>query len=308
MADLLTTLTIGGRGLPNRIVMAPGPCGATNPDGFISAAAVAYYERRAYGGVGLIITEALRVIPPDDAHDVAHLGLYADAFVPALRQLVKAIRAHGSRVFFALDAPTQPEPPPLSALRTLAEAFVRAAWRAHCAGADGIMLTAADGGLLYSLLSPLHNQRDDAYGQSGTGRQRLIFEIIEEVRRWMGGRLLIGFRFFADEFTPGGLTLQDARVLAKRLTAAGVRLLDVTAPATPATVARFPGWSVPLANSIKRVIDVPVIGSGDFGDAHLADSIIRDGSVDLVMLDQTLRLDPDWPIKAREALADTYEG
>ncbi|NTU84822.1 MAG: NADH:flavin oxidoreductase [Chloroflexales bacterium] len=303
MADLFSSLIIGGRGLPNRIAMAPGPCGAARADGFVGDEAIAYYERRARGGVGLIFTEALRVAPPDEVLRGAHLGIYHDVFVPGLRRLSVAVRAYGARIVLTLDEPARPEATPAD-LRALAEAFVLAAWRAHCAGADGIMLTAADGGLLYDLISPLRNQRADAYGRGSAGRQRLALEIVEEIRRWLGPRQIIGFRLLADEFAPGGLTLQDARVLAKRLTAAGVRLLDVTAPNDPSNVARFPGWSVPLANSIRRVIDVPVIGSGDLGDPHLADSIIRDGSVDIVMLDKALRLDPDWPGKALEALAD----
>ncbi|MEI8166652.1 MAG: NADH:flavin oxidoreductase, partial [Chloroflexales bacterium] len=299
---------IGGRGLPNRIAMAPGPCGATNPDGFVSDEALAYYTRRASGGVGLIITEALRVTPPEEALCTVHLGIYADAFVPRLRRLVTAIRVYGARVIFTLDDPPPPALAPIATLQVCIEAFAFAAWRAHCAGADGVMLTSADGGLLYSLLSPLHNQRDDAYGESSQGRQRMAIEIIEAIRRWLGTRLIIGFRLLADEFTPGGLTLQDARMLAKRLTAAGVHLLDVTTPDTSTNVASFPGWSLPLANSIKRVVDVPVIGSGDLGDPLLVDSAIRDRSVDLIMLDQTLRLDPDWPIKARVTLDDADDG
>jgi 2,4-dienoyl-CoA reductase-like NADH-dependent reductase (Old Yellow Enzyme family) len=125
---------------------------------------------------------------------------------------------------------------------------------------------------------------------------------VEGARRWLGYRLIIGFRLLADEFTPGGMSLQDARVAAKRLTAAGVRLLDITAPLAVAQVAHFPGWAVPLANSIKRVTDVPVIGSGLLGDPQLADSVVRDGSVDLVMLAQALRDDPDWPRAARQSL------
>jgi 2,4-dienoyl-CoA reductase-like NADH-dependent reductase (Old Yellow Enzyme family) len=274
----------------------------------VSDEALAYYTRRASGGVGLIITEALRVTPPQDPLCTAHLGIYADAFVPRLRRLVTSIRAYGARVLFTLDEPTPPASPPAATLQVITEAFALAAWRAHCAGADGVMLTSADGGLLYSLLSPLHNQRDDAYGAGGEGRQHMAIEIVEEIRRWLGTRLIIGFRLLADEFTPGGLTLQDARMLAKRLTAAGVRLIDVTTPDSSANVASFPGWSLPLANSIKRVVDVPVIGSGDLGDPHLTDGVIRDHSIDLVMLDQTLRLDPDWPIKARVTLDDGDDG
>jgi len=50
---------------------------------------------------------------------------------------------------------------------------------------------------------------------------------------------------------------------------------------------------------------VPVIGSGELGDPHLADSVVRDGSVDLVMLDGSLRRDPDWPLRARDILERT---
>lgn len=302
MADLFSTLSIGGRELPNRIAMAPGPSGAAGADGFVGDAVVDYYWRRARGGVGLVITEALRVAAPADDPAAPHLGIYADAFVPGLRRLIRAARAEGARVILSLDEPAAPGP--TAPLAPLAEAFGLGIWRAHCAGADGVMLSGADGGALHSLLSPLRNARADAYGRSGDGRQRLALEIVEGARQWLGRRMILGFRLLADELTPGGLTLQDARVLAKRLTAGGVRLLDVAVPADQPNVARFPGWAVPLANSIKRVVDVPVIGSGELGDPHLADSIVRDGSVDLVMLDQSLRLDPDWPRRAREALAE----
>lgn len=308
MANLFSPLTIGGRGLPNRIAMAPGPCGAASADGFAGAGAIDYYEQRARGGVGLVMTEALRVASPAEPLRAAHLGIYADAFVPGLAQLVTAAHAHGARVLFALDEPAPPEPLSAADLSALADAFVLAAWRAHCAGADGIMLSAADGGLFHSQLSPPPSRRHDVPGRGSPGRQSLALEIVEAVRRWLGPRIIIGFRILAEEFTPGGLTLQDARVLAKRLTAAGVRLLDVTVRDAPSHVARFPGWLVPLANSIKRVVDVPVIGSGDLDDPHLADSVIRDGSVDLVMVDKALRLDPGWPLKARERLAEKDEG
>ncbi len=299
MADLFSPLSINGRELRNRIAMAPGPSGAALADGFATDALIDYYWRRARGGVGLLLTEALRVTPPPAARPAAHLGLYADAFVPGLRHLITAAAAQGARVMLTLDEPTTHGVAPAQ----LAEAYLLAIWRAHSAGADGVMLSAADGGALYDMLSPLRNQRADAYGGDSAGRQRLALEIVEGARSWFGRRLILGFRLLADEFTPGGLNLQDARVLAKRLTAAGVRLLDVAVPADPPNVARFPGWAIPLADSIRRVVDVPVIGEGELGDPLLADSIVRDGSVDLIMLDQSLRRDPDWPRHAQEQLA-----
>jgi 2,4-dienoyl-CoA reductase-like NADH-dependent reductase (Old Yellow Enzyme family) len=168
------------------------------------------------------------------------------------------------------------------------------------------MLSAADGGVLRELLSAELNRRADIYGGSIAGRLRLPMEIIDGVRAWMGSRFLIGFRLIAEEFVPGGMSLQDARVIAKRVVAAGVSLLDVTVDShTESPVARFPGWCIPLANSIKRVIpDVPVIGSGLLSDPYLADSVVQDGSVDLVMLGRTLRRHPDWPLRARDLLSE----
>lgn len=302
MPDLFSPLSVVGRQLPNRIVLAPLPSGFAAPDGFVAPGLVEYWSRRS--GVGLLLSEPLQVVPPESV--TPHLAIYDDAFVPGLRRLVEAARAGGARAMLTLDAPAAAAASPH--LAAIAEAFIVAAWRAHCAGADGVMLTAADRGLLQSLLSPLQNHRVDAYGGGLDGRLRLTLEVLDGVRRWLGRRLIVGFRVMADELTPGGASLQDTRVVAKRLTAAGVRLLDIAAPNPAPQVAHFPGWAVPLANSIKRITDVPVIGSGLLGDPALADSIVRDGSVDLVMLGATLRDDPDWPALARAQLTPASPG
>lgn len=300
MPDLFSPLTIGGCELPNRIVMAPLPSGLAAADGFVGPELVEHYARRARGGVALIVTEPLLALPPPDPA-ARHLGVYSDLFVPGLRRLVAATHAHGAGVLLALDAPAAP--PGACNLPEVIEAFLLAAWRAHCAGADGLMFTAADGGLLQSLLSPLTNHRKDEYGGDLGGRLRAALAIVEGVRGWLGRRTLLGFRLIADELTPGGLGLQDARVVVKRLTAAGVHLIDAAPPVSAPSVARFPGWAIPLASSIRRITDVPVIGSGLIDDPLLADSVVRDGSVDLVMLGRALQRDPDWPRAARARLA-----
>ncbi|NTW03292.1 MAG: NADH:flavin oxidoreductase, partial [Oscillochloris sp.] len=194
MADLLSPLTISGKELPNRIVMAPAPSGLAAVDGFVCADLVDYYARRAQGGVGLILSEPLLVSPPPIDERAIHVGIYADAFVPGLRRLVMAARAHGTRVMFSLyaaEAASDFDTPDLLATR---DSFVLAAWRAYCAGADGVVLSSADGGLIHMLVSPVRNHRLDVYGGGVSGRLRFLLEIIESVRAWMGSRLIIGFR------------------------------------------------------------------------------------------------------------------
>lgn len=297
MPELFTPLALGSHLLANRIVLAPTPSGHSTADGFATPPLIEHYTQRACGGVALILSEPILVTPPD--YPQPHLGAYADVFVPGLRELATTARSNGARIFFTLRAPALHSGTVLAPLR---EAFLMAGWRAIAAGADGVMLSAADGGALQLLLSPLHNRRCDRYGGSLEGRLRFLAELLEAMRERGGRQLLLGVRMFADELVPGGMSLQDSRVVAKRLVAAGAHLLDVTAPSAGSRVALFPGWSIPLASSIKRVVDVPVIGSGLLDDPYLADSVIRDGSVDLVMLGRVLQRDPDWPRTARLCL------
>lgn len=306
MAHLFSPLTVGNKRLSNRIVMAPYPSGHTAQDGFVSDEFYRYYLQRAHGNVGLIVTEPAQVLAPIPEGTQRHLGIYDDTFVPGIRRLAQAVHGSGAQFYMLLDAPGYLAQQSTTAqLQQLVRSFMRAAWRALAADCDGIILSAADGGVLHALTSPLSNRRTDQYGGSLTNRLRLPLEIIEGIRNWLGTHVLIGFRLIAEEFAPEGITLQDARVNARRLAAAGIRLIDVTTDSSDrAPVAYFPGWRVPLAERIKQVVpDIPVIGSGSLGDPHLADSVIRDGSVDLVMLGRALRDNPYWAHIARIVLA-----
>jgi 2,4-dienoyl-CoA reductase-like NADH-dependent reductase (Old Yellow Enzyme family) len=295
MPHLFSPLRIGRLELRNRIVMSPMPSGFANESGFINERLIEYYRQCAAGGVALIITEPLLVIAPDSSANLHHLALYHDCFIPRLREICTVAHQLGARVLVTLDALA----PNAEHLRPpqVAEAFSAAAWRALTAGCDGFMLSAADEGLLHSLLSPLRAAAKPAIAPAGHDRLRLPLLIIDAIRDWPGKHALIGFRLVAEEFAPGGLTLQDTRLMARRLTTAGIRLLDITVDRqTAVPLARFPGWAIPLAGSIKRIVsDVPVIGSGQLSDPLVADGSIRDGSVDLVMLGAALRSRPDWP-------------
>jgi 2,4-dienoyl-CoA reductase-like NADH-dependent reductase (Old Yellow Enzyme family) len=306
MAHLFSPITIAHTRLANRIVMAPLPSGYAKIDGFIGDPLIDYYIQRARGGTGLIITEPMRVVANHTGYTRAHIGIYDDVFIPYLRQLTTIIHEYGSQVVVMLDAPaTIAEVSTERELRRVTEQFILAAWRAYAANFDGIMLSAADGGLLHILTSPLLNHRYDSYGRSLDGRLRMVEDILESVRQWIGRHFLLGFRLVAEEFDVGGITLHDARVIARRAVGAGAHILDVTADTrnNQTQIATFPGWCIPLATNIKRTLpDVPIIGSGQLGEPHLADSIIREGSVDLVMLGKTLRANPEWPSLARSFL------
>ena len=67
-------------------------------------------------------------------------------------------------------------------------------------------------------------------------------------------------------------------------------------------MARFPGWRVPLAEGIKSVVEVPVMVGGQLNDPLLANSVVRDGSADLIAIGEWLKLEPNWPRRAWAAL------
>lgn len=302
MAGLFSPMDFGREYLRNRIVRAPLPTGAASPGGFVSEELIAYYAARAAGGTSLIITEPISVIPLDLS---AMLALHDDSFIPGLRRLRGEVQTGGAVLAALLSSP----PLPLARLQTepltpVREAFVAAVWRAYAAGCSAVILDGADGLLLHQLLSPYTNRRADSYGEGPSGRMQLALEIVEEVRRWLGSTVMLGYRLPADDLLPDGLSLQDSRVFAKRLVAAGVSFLDVTAgyPADESHVARFPGWQVPLASAIRSIAEVPVIANGQLDDPLLADSIIADGSADLIGIADALDDDPSWPRRAAEAL------
>jgi 2,4-dienoyl-CoA reductase-like NADH-dependent reductase (Old Yellow Enzyme family) len=294
MADLFTPLQVAGQQLRNRIVMAPAPSGLAGRDGFCHSALVSYYERRAMGGVGMIITEPMLVEEP--LTPMAHLGIWHDCYLPALRRLTAAAHAFGSRIVFLLEML-----PGTSPLYDLVERYVQAAWRALAAGADGVFISIADQGELAAMVAA--GCQPDGHVQPIAERIQPVLTILEQIHLCFGRRLWVGLRMPVAELVPGGLTHQDARIIARRAVAAGAQFLDVTLNRYTPDVARFPGWTIPLVVGIRRIAsEAIVIGSGQLSDPWLADSLIREGSVDLVMLCTALRLLPEWPHLARRAL------
>jgi 2,4-dienoyl-CoA reductase (NADPH2) len=95
---LLSPISIGSMTLRNRIVMAPMGVEIVDSDGQANEGIVRYYEERARGGVGMIITEVCAIAYPGGANSVHQLGLSEDAFVPALRELTSRVHQHGAKM------------------------------------------------------------------------------------------------------------------------------------------------------------------------------------------------------------------
>lgn len=95
-------LTIRGTTLPNRVVMSPMTRGFC-PGGAPTEQVCDYYSRRAAGGFGLVITEAIGVDHPSALGD-AGLGedhipvLHGEAPLAGWRRAVEAVHAAGGKI------------------------------------------------------------------------------------------------------------------------------------------------------------------------------------------------------------------
>jgi 2,4-dienoyl-CoA reductase-like NADH-dependent reductase (Old Yellow Enzyme family) len=289
---LFSTIALGRVHLRNRIVYESLPADDLRTDGHATQGLCSFYAERAQQGTALVVTAPVRFTQPDDAA-LPHLGLYSDTHTSSLGVCIQATHIAGAAVLVMLDERLPPAPTPVQ-LRHATHGLMRAASRAYEAGADGIMLSANNHGLLHYLCTPPFTD----------GRFTQAVTIVEMHRKQLGRGFLLGMRLCVDETQPGGLSLHDTRVVARRLSSAGVGLIEIQVSHSTATpVAHFPGWCVPIAAALKAVVDVPIMVGGLLDDVLIADSVLQDGAADLICLGERLHTDPTWPARARATLA-----
>lgn len=330
MANPFDPLETGRLTLKNRLVMAPIKTAFGAPDGQVTDRVIAYFRRRAVGGVGLIISEPLYVARSGAEHP-KQLGIDGDDRIDGLRRLVSAIHEGGAKVFAHLnhagraanpkasgEQPLAPsrvtcgstgvEPRELgeTQIRELVQAHAEAARRAKAAGFDGLELQFGLGYLVAQFLSPATNLRDDGYGGDPERRRRFASEVFAAVREAAGDALPISVRVSASEQTPKGLKLDDAKDLARHLETWGADLLHVvTGTSCEAPPWYFqhmvlpPGVNESLAAELGREVDLPVMAAGRLGDPTRIRSILAEREIDLVALGRPLIADADLPNKLR---------
>jgi len=182
--------------------------------------------------------------------------------------------------------------------------FRDAAERALDAGFRIVEIHAAHGYLLHEFLSPLSNHRDDGYGGSFENRSRVVREVVEAVRSCWPERLPLSVRISATDWAEGGWGVDEAVELARVLGDRGVDLVDTSSgglvPHQKVPVA--PGYQVPFAARIRREAGVATAAVGLITDPVQADSVVRDGAADLVLLGREMLRRPHWPLYAAHAL------
>ncbi len=336
---LFSPFAVRGLTLRNRIAVSP-MCQYSSTDGFATDWHLVHLGSRAVGGAGLVFTEAAAVSAPGriSPHD---LGIYDDRHVEPLARAVRFVRSHGAAAGIQLAhagrkastkrpweggapltaaegawpvigpsplpfADGYPTPQALSeaGIQAIIADFRHAARRALAAGFDLIELHAAHGYLLHSFLSPLSNQRTDAYGGNLENRMRFVREVAATVRGIIPDAMPLFVRISATDWTDGGWDVEQSVVLARALAKDGVDLIDCSSGGgvAKARIPIGPGYQVPLAEQVRRAAGIPTAAVGMITEPAQADTIVRAGQADLVLLARAFFRDPYWPLHAARTL------
>jgi 2,4-dienoyl-CoA reductase (NADPH2) len=323
---LFEPFEVAGLRLPNRLVMPPMGTGLPDHEGFVTDETIAYYRRRAQGGIGLICVEASLVSP--EAYGVGpEIRLHDPKFVPGLRRLAVAVQDEGVPVGVQLwhpgrqtllGEPIAPSAVPLSPrtkvphaltvdeIRQLIGRYAESAYNCREAGHDFVEVHAAHCYLPCEFLSPLSNRREDDYGGSLENRARFLLEIVAAIRSDCGDDFPIFVRLSGEEGAEGGFSVDETAQVARWLEGAGVVCISVSGGNWYALHLTIPpmslerGCLVPAAAAIRKAVSVPVIAAGRLDDPELAERVIADGDADLIAVGRALIADADWPRKLRE--------
>jgi len=198
----------------------------------------------------------------------------------------------------------------LADIADVRQQFVEAACRALQAGFDLVELHAAHGFLLHSFMSPVTNQRRDAYGGDFVGRHRLSLELVAAVREhWPSGKPLF-VRVSALDGVDHGRNFDESLAFAREAGRAGVDVIDCSSggiaghSASTAGVGgpRGYGFQVPYAERIRRESGVASMAVGLITEPALAEAVIADGRADLIAIGRQALVDPNWPLHAQAEL------
>jgi 2,4-dienoyl-CoA reductase-like NADH-dependent reductase (Old Yellow Enzyme family) len=189
-------------------------------------------------------------------------------------------------------------------IQAIVEAFGEAARRACEAGFRVVEIHAAHGYLIHEFLSPLSNQRTDAYGGSFENRTRILREIVASVRRSWPERAPVFVRISATEWVDGGWDIEQSIELARQVKELGVDLIDCSSGGNvaQARIPVGPGYQTSLAERIRRESGIMTGALGMITSAVQAEHILVTGQADAVVIAREMLRDPYWPLRAAREL------
>jgi len=322
--------------LANRVVVSAMDMYSAQ-DGTPSDFHLVHLGGKALGGAGLVMTEMV-CVSADGRITPGCAGMYAPEHEEAWQRVTAFVHGssgakiglqlgHSGRkgatrlMWEGMDEPLTtgtwevcgPSPLPYSAglsqvpreltvaeMAQITGQFVAAAEAAERAGFDLLELHCAHGYLLSSFISPISNQRTDAYGGTLAGRLKYPLEVFAAVRAAWPSHKPMTVRISACDWVPGGVTRADAVEIAAAFAAAGADAIDVsTGQVTPDEKPAFGrSYQTPFADAIRNQVGIATIAVGVISSYDDVNSLIVAGRADLCALGRAHLYDPNWTLHA----------
>lgn len=325
---LFSPLKVGSLSLSNRIIMGSMHTGLEDSGKYFHHLA-AFYEERARGGVGLIVTGGFA--PNRSGWLVPFSGKMSQSSeVKTHKILTERVHKYSTKIFLqilhagryayhplavapsAIKSPISPfKPWKMSEKNILAtiQDFAICAALAKEAGYDGVEIMGSEGYLINQFLAAKTNQREDHWGGSFENRIRFATEIVKQTRAKVGPDFSLMFRISLLDLVENGSSPQERIHLAQILEKSGVNILNTgigwhesRVPTIATMVPR--GAFVWATKKLKESVHIPVVAANRINTPEIAEKILEENSADLVSLARPLLADAEFSNKAQQGRAD----
>lgn len=327
-AHILKPLDLGFCTLKNRVVMGSMHTGLE--DRFYNYPKLAaYFEARAKGGVGLMITGGISpnrqgwLLPAGGT-----MNMLGD--IAPHRLVTRAVHKHGAKILMQIlhagrygyqpfvvssspiKSPISPfKPRQMSErnIRKTIEDYAQTAKLAQRAGYDGVEIMGSEGYLINQFLSRHVNHREDQWGGEIENRMRFAIEIVKAIRQAVGDQFIICFRLSMLDLVQDGNTMAEVIQVAQALEQAGIHLLNTGIgwheARIPTIVTSVPRAAfVDYSAEVKKHVNVPVIASNRINMPDTAEQILASGQADMVQMARPFLADPEWVLKTQQDHVD----
>ncbi|BAM91254.1 NADPH dehydrogenase [Bradyrhizobium oligotrophicum S58] len=344
VAPMFQPLKLREMTIANRTVLSP-MCMYSAEEGVPGDFHLVHYGSRAIGGAGLLFSEMI-CVSRDARITPGCAGLWNDAQEAAWKRIVDFVHANSQAKFVlqlghagrkgatrlmwdGMDRPLEqggwdvvsasplpyfpdsrvPRELDRAAMDRIKADFVAATARGERCGFDMLELHCAHGYLLASFISPLTNKRTDEYGGALENRLRFPLEVFAAMRAAWPGHKPMSVRISATDWAEGGITGDDAVLIARAFAEAGVDLVDVSTGQTVREAQPIYGrmFQTPFSDQVRNEARVATMCVGNITSADQVNTILAAGRADLVALGRPHLVDPSFTMKAAAWYgADTF--